>query len=93
MVILFSKINPNSLKSFPNLNFQNMVAKRNTELGTVRRRLEEGMETRRSARSYGVSQDSENQTIVKDLRTSTRSRVAGLSASGTPRNLQDKQLR
>uniref|UniRef100_A0A0R3S025 Cell division cycle protein 27 homolog n=1 Tax=Elaeophora elaphi TaxID=1147741 RepID=A0A0R3S025_9BILA len=70
-----------------------IVAKRNTELGIVRRRLEEGMETRRSARSYGVSQDSENQTVAKDLRTSTRSRVAGLSASGTPRSLQDKQLR
>lgn len=51
------------------------------------------METRRSARSYGVSQDSENQSFAKDLRTSTRSRVAGLSASGTPRSLQDKQLR
>ncbi|EJD74714.1 TPR Domain containing protein [Loa loa] len=70
-----------------------IAAKRNTELGIVKRRLEEGMETRRSVRSYGVSQDSENQTVAKDLRTSTRSRVAGLSASGTPRSLQDKQLR
>ncbi|KAK6106838.1 Anaphase-promoting complex cyclosome subunit 3 family protein [Brugia pahangi] len=70
-----------------------IAAKRNTELGIVRRRLEEGMETRRSARSYGVSQDSENQTVAKDVRTCTRSRVAVLSASGTPRSLQDKQLR
>ncbi|EJW86261.1 hypothetical protein WUBG_02830, partial [Wuchereria bancrofti] len=70
-----------------------IAAKRNTELGIVRRRLEEGMETRRSARSYGVSQDSENQTVAKDVRTSTRSRVVGLSTSGTPRSLQDKQLR
>ncbi|VBB32702.1 unnamed protein product [Acanthocheilonema viteae] len=71
----------------------NIVAKRNTELGIVRRRLEEGMETRRSMRSYGVSQDSENQTVSKDLRSSTRSRVVGLSTSGVPRSLQDKQLR
>uniref|UniRef100_A0A915PWN8 Cell division cycle protein 27 homolog n=1 Tax=Setaria digitata TaxID=48799 RepID=A0A915PWN8_9BILA len=70
-----------------------ITTKRNTELGIARRRLEEGMETRRSARSYGVSQDSENQTVAKDLRTCTRSRVPGLSASGTPRSLQDKQLR
>ncbi|MCP9260943.1 Cell division cycle protein 27-like protein [Dirofilaria immitis] len=42
---------------------------------------------------YGILQDSENQTVVKDLRTSSRSRVAGFSASGTPRSLQDKQLR
>ncbi|OZC12913.1 tetratricopeptide repeat protein [Onchocerca flexuosa] len=68
-------------------------AKRNTELSVVRRRLEEGIETRRNSRSYGISQDSENQTVVKDLRTSTRSRVAGLSGSGAPRSLQDKQLR
>lgn len=70
-----------------------MTPKQSTDLGIVRRRLEEGVETRRSTRPYGILQDSENQTVVKDLRTATRSRVAGLSASRMPRSLQDKQLR
>lgn len=70
-----------------------VVTKRSTESSISRRRLDEGVETRRSTRLFGVSQDSENQTTAKDSRSSTRSRAVGLSTGGTARSLQDKQLR
>ncbi|VDM95439.1 unnamed protein product [Thelazia callipaeda] len=66
-----------------------VASKRNMELNMPRK---EGMETRRTTRSYTVLHDSENQTLSKDLRTCTRSRVAGLS-TGRALRLQDKQLR